>query len=143
MYLYTVIVLKYGSGHTRFTPLPPTTLLSRQFLCPRCLCDQAAGPLSIDYDLTLHTTSTSLQLYYVPTTVCMTRLRAPLSTRCSSHTVPSKKETGKIADSVNKILMGYVCKGKGVFKVKTLRFISISYNAGSFQIAVSFIRALR
>lgn len=70
----------------------------------------------------------------------MTRLRAPLST---VKGVAVKKETGKIADSVNKTLMGYMCKGKGVFKEKTLRCISISYNAGSLQIAVSFIRALR
>lgn len=77
-----------GSRRWLRRPRDPTTLLSRQFLCPRCHCDPAAGPLSIDYELTLHTTSASLQLYYVPTTVCMTRLRAPLSTRCSS--VPSR-----------------------------------------------------
>lgn len=52
----------------------------------------------------------------------MTRLRAPLSTRfvllCTVKGVAVKKETGKIAYSVNKILMGYLCKGKGVFKEK-------------------------
>lgn len=63
---------------------------------------------------------------------------------CTVKGVAVKKETGKIADSVNKILMGYVCKGKGMFKEKkTIRCISISYNAGSFQIAVSFICAFR
>lgn len=145
MYLYDNLKLWVGPyqvqaadcGDPESPPLP--SLISFSVLVVTVIQLLVHFLLTMTWHCTLLEPPSSSTTYLLPY-AWLVYVRLYLLTRCSPHTVPSKKETGKIADSVNKILMG-----KGVFKEKntTVLCICISYNAGSFQIAVSFICALR